>query len=433
MVRVGFFTPSATSHLNSAIEVALEVQRRGHHVIFFGFKEMQNKVSNLGFEFLEVGHDLAENYTSVRLAEIGELDGLAAVNTTIDYIAEMQAVYHRDAPDLVRSAQLDLMFIDQVLYFMATVAKHVQVPYVVFCVALNVVLDPLVPPIFSHRIPSDSLIYRLRNFIDNRLQAFMTRKLVSAHRDQHAEWNIPYDEDARRAESALATIIQLPKSIDFPRQTDPNYYHYIGRIADPSGVEPLSANITFPFEKLDGRPLVYASLGTIQNRIASMFQKIIEACNHEDINAQLVLSLGDRDASVDQVSTDTSAIVVPFAPQEKLVSMAALVITHGGCSTTTMALSYGVPMVVIPIANDQPGIGARVVKAGLGLVIHPRNLTVDALRSSILEVLGDKTYAERCALISKEIEEAGGVERTADIVEEVARTKMPVLKGGERE
>ncbi|MGK7940133.1 MAG: hypothetical protein AB4062_08290 [Crocosphaera sp.] len=46
----------------------------------------------------------------------------------------------------------------------------------------------------------------------------------------------------------------------------------------------------FPYEKLTGQPLIYASLGTIQNRLIQVFQQIAEACL--GLDAQLVISLG---------------------------------------------------------------------------------------------------------------------------------------------
>jgi hypothetical protein len=47
----------------------------------------------------------------------------------------------------------------------------------------------------------------------------------------------------------------------------------------------------FPWEQLDGRPLVYASLGTLQNGLSAVFRIIAEAC--APLGVQLVLGLGN--------------------------------------------------------------------------------------------------------------------------------------------
>jgi len=49
-------------------------------------------------------------------------------------------------------------------------------------------------------------------------------------------------------------------------------------------------------------------------------------------------------------------IVVEFAPQLELLKRAALCITHAGLNTALECLSNGLPMVAIPITNDQPGL-----------------------------------------------------------------------------
>jgi UDP:flavonoid glycosyltransferase YjiC (YdhE family) len=49
--------------------------------------------------------------------------------------------------------------------------------------------------------------------------------------------------------------------------------------------------VDFPWERLDpDRPLVYASMGTLQNGILRTFRMIAEAC--AGLGVQLVISLG---------------------------------------------------------------------------------------------------------------------------------------------
>lgn len=55
------------------------------------------------------------------------------------------------------------------------------------------------------------------------------------------------------------------------------------------------------------------------------------------------------------------AIAPQFAPLEK----ATLAITHAGLNTALEALARGVPMVAIPITNDQPGVAGRLEWLGL--------------------------------------------------------------------
>ena len=156
------------------------------------------------------------------------------------------------------------------------------------------------------------------------------------------------------------------------------HFHYVGRLADPSGKEPLLRDVvSFPWERLDGRPLIYASLGTLQNGRPEIFEQIAIAC--APLGVQLVVSLGNPDRVPPKLPGDP--VVVAYAPHQQLIEKATLVITHAGLNTTLTALGFGVPVLAIPITNEQPGIAARLAYCGAGKVMPVRKLNVEALKA----------------------------------------------------
>src|SRR4029077_15954090 len=92
-------------------------------------------------------------------------------------------------------------------------------------------------------------------------------------------------------------------------------------------------------------------------------------------------------------------VVVGYAPQLDLISRSALTISHGGLNTALESLARGVPLVVLPVAYDQPGVGARVGGAGVGRSIPVGRLTVDRLRDAVRAVLGEPAYRERAGAL----------------------------------
>ena len=112
-------------------------------------------------------------------------------------------------------------------------------------------------------------------------------------------------------------------------------------------------------------------MGTLQNGVERVFQVIAEAC--AGLDAQLVLSLGT--GSENLAPPSGNPIVVRYAPQLELLRRSALTITHGGLNTVLESLSIGVPLVVIPVTNDQPGVGARVEWTGTGKAIPVQQVT----------------------------------------------------------
>ena len=183
----------------------------------------------------------------------------------------------------------------------------------------------------------------------------------------------------------------------------------------------------FPWDKLTGQPLIYASLGSLVNRFVDVFEKIAAAC--EGLDAQLVISLGGSATPESLPNLAGNPLVVEYAPQLEILQKATLTITHAGMNTTLECLSNAVPMVAIPIANDQPGVAARIAWTGAGAAIPLKRLTVPRLRTAISQVLTQPSYKQNALRLQKAIKRAGGVTRAADIIERAVSTGKPVLTG----
>ena len=91
------------------------------------------------------------------------------------------------------------------------------------------------------------------------------------------------------------------------------------------------------------------------------------------------------------------------------------------------SLSNGVPMVAIPIANDQPGVAARIAWTGAGEFVPLSRLSVPKLREAIKRVLTEESYKQNALRLQEAICRSAGVTRAADIVEQAIATGKPVL------
>lgn len=206
----------------------------------------------------------------------------------------------------------------------------------------------------------------------------------------------------------------MPAEFDFPRRTVLRTFFYTGPWFDETS-EKASADCGFPFERLDGRPILYASLGTLQSSDNKHFNLIAQACAGLDL--QVVISVGEK-GKTDLPKLPGNHLVVRYAPQIAMLRRAALSITHAGMNTTMQALCFGVPLIAIPLAHDQPAIAARLKRTGAGIVFSPRELTARKLRCAIDSILErGSTWQVQAAYMQRVIAESGGVERAADIVE----------------
>jgi MGT family glycosyltransferase len=157
-------------------------------------------------------------------------------------------------------------------------------------------------------------------------------------------------------------------------------------------------------------------MGTLQNGVLRTFQWIAEACAGLDL--QLVISLGGGQDPALLGELPGDRIVVGYAPQLELIRRSALTISHGGLNTALESLERGVPMVVLPVTYDQPGVGTRVERSGVGRSIPVGRLTVDRLRDVVRTVLGNPAYRERAEQVRSSIEAADGLNRAAEVIEE---------------
>jgi len=348
------------------------------------------------------------------------MKGLKGLRHTVRLLGEQTTIALRDAPELLRTAKVEAMVVDQVSPSGGTLADVQKLPFVMVCNALAMHQEAGVPPGVLNWAYKPGFLGRLRNRLGTRIlkqAAKPISKAVSKYRRQHGLGPYQFGDTHN---FGLAQIAQQPAFFDFPRTELPTHFHYTGPW---HGQGRDSESIPFPWEKLDGRPLIYASLGTIQNRIGHVFRAILDGC--ADLPVQVVLSLGRPDAVWDQ-PVPANAIVVPFAPQLTLLEKAHLLITHAGLNTALEGLSRGLPMLCMPVTNDQPGVARRVEWLGAGELLKPMTATAARVREKIQKLLTDPRYratAEKCRDLMKS---NLGVVRAADIVEEAFRTGQRV-------
>jgi MGT family glycosyltransferase len=220
---------------------------------------------------------------------------------------------------------------------------------------------------------------------------------------------------------ALAHITQLPECLDFPRAALPNNFYYTGPFVDKVA-RPL---VEFPWERLDGRPVVYASLGTTRRSDPGIFQLIAEACDGLDL--QLVISLGGRRDPAMFAGLPGNCVVARDAPQLELIKRAEVVITHGGLNTALETLMEGKPMIVIPKSFDQPAVAARLEWLGVAGVLRAEGLSAKQLRVALAKVLSDPSYRKSAKEVQAKILSARGLERAADVIEELLEKRQHAI------
>lgn len=173
------------------------------------------------------------------------------------------------------------------------------------------------------------------------------------------------------------------------------------------------------------RPTIYATLGTAYNRTPDIFSTILAALTNEPIN--LIVTLGPGHDPDDFGAQPPHVHLERYIPQSVLFPHCDLVITHGGSGTVRTALAHGLPMVIIPIAADQPENARRCAALGLARIVPVEDRTPEAIRAAIHAVLHDSRYRQNAARLRHEMESLPGPEYAVALLERLARERQPLI------
>jgi zeaxanthin glucosyltransferase len=427
MARFGAFCFPATGHLNPMTALAHSLKLRGHEVVLFGIADTEARVRAAGIEFRQIGGEDFPAGALTRLDEhMARLDGFAALRFTLQRVRDTVRMVLRDGPPAVRAAGIEALLVDEA-DFAGSVADYLGLPWISIALLAPFMRDDRFPPFWFGWAAGEDRLRRLRNRMAIELLLRMATPIFGEVNRQRKIWGLKPYRHPEDALSPLAQITQLPEALEFPVAGGrPARLFYTGPFVHAR----QRPAIEFPWDQLDGRPLIYASLGTFQNGSQAIFRIIAEAC--AGLDAQLVISLGGGLQPEQLGSLAGSPLVVRFAPQLEILKRAALVVTHAGINTVLESLSEGVPMVAVPLGNDQPGVAARLKARGAGVVVARRGLNVCRLRKAIELVLQDGRYRTAAQTLQKAIGRIDGPGRAAEIIEQTLIPPPVLIAQSER-
>jgi zeaxanthin glucosyltransferase len=412
-VIVGIVSEPVPGHLGPALTVGRALRARGHEVVVFAIADVADQVRASGLAVEVVGADVFPPGALARRWLAHTRGARALVDSVRTHVTETE-VLCRDVPPAARAHGVDVLLVDQLQVCGRYLAEAVGVPLVTLCAGPGLLrlADGSFPPPVVDRLPSSRRSTRLANQVGFAAMGAVGAprlRIVNrwARRDGlPVRWRV---EDTAAPDLQLSSLVrELNFDVEPPAGSP---LRYLGPLVDDA-----RPPVAFPWDALDGRPLVYASLGTVQAGADDVHRLMARAC--ADLDVQLVVTLGGAHAGpLPRLPGDP--IVVARAPQLDLLRRATLCLTHCGMNTTMECAGAGVPMVGLPIIYDQPAVAARIRHAGLGRTIPLRRLTVAGLRAAMEAVLADDGIRRRAAEVAAACAAAGGPTRAAQLIEDL--------------
>ncbi len=166
----------------------------------------------------------------------------------------------------------------------------------------------------------------------------------------------------------------------------------------------------------DGRPVVLISLGTTFNRNPAFFRRCAEV--FADLPWHVVITLGSRVEVAELGDLPPNVEAHQWLTHAGVLRHASAFVNHAGMGTMMEALSFGVPLVLVPPDVSEHRLNARrAAELGLGRMVSSVDVSADEIRDAVLAVADDERVRTRIAWMRDVVNGAGGAVRAADVVE----------------
>jgi UDP:flavonoid glycosyltransferase YjiC (YdhE family) len=178
-------------------------------------------------------------------------------------------------------------------------------------------------------------------------------------------------------------------------------------------------------------PLALVAFGTCMSNVSTA-KRIIKILL--DLGYRVVFAAGGQKEFLDTMLHESKVTVCKFAPMNRLLPLASLLICHGGQMTVFEALRNNVPVFVMPFQPEQSHSGVCLERIGCGRRLVPSQIfqgnsevyidaltrvTENELKSVIDGLVNNPQTKKRLSDIEKAIERCEGLQKLSAMFEAV--------------
>jgi len=224
----------------------------------------------------------------------------------------------------------------------------------------------------------------------------------------------PVERMSALLDQVARVLVVVSGELDRPEEPLARNVRFVGPIIEDAGRD---AGWTRPWPVSDG-PLVLCSMSTTpMDGDAAAIQRVLSALDGAALRLLVTLAPHHDAARFD---VPANAALVPYLRHAAVLPHAHLLISHAGLSTIGAALSFGVPILCLPLGREQPANADHVQAVGAGLRLSA-NAEPTEIRARVLELLDDPKYLAAAQHMSAVIEACGYGWRAVDELEALIR------------
>jgi rhamnosyltransferase subunit B len=412
MSKIVVTTLGSLGDLHPQIAIAIELQKRGHHVIFATHPEYQARIEAVGLKFHQMRpHNPVDN--SQEAAKMMDL------RTGSEYIVRQWLLpsLRETYTDLLDSAKdADFIVSGGGVFATPLVAEKLGIQWALSALApvgFFSDYDPSVIPIFPFLDKLAGLGFGLNRGIMQLLK-IATKSWAEPIHQLRRELGLmaiknPLMEDNNSPYLVLAmfsSVLAKPQ-LDWPKNTVMTGFTFYDDRQAGAALNPELEQFLAGGEA----PIVFTLGSAAVLTPGTFYRESIEAA--KILNRRAVLLLG-KNAPPEDLTDEI--IAVDYVPYSQIFPRATAIVHQGGIGTTAQALRSGHPTLIMPYSHDQPDNAARVARLGTSRTISRKDYARLRVAKELGELLGNPSYASKAAEIGAILELENGVGAACDAI-----------------
>lgn len=396
MSKVLFLSIPSHGHMNPTLGLATELIRQGETITFFSAEEFRATIEEIGAEFKCYKEDL-------NLFQKKSSGGLAAA-----FLQPEKFIF--DLLEQIKDYKFDYIVYSAAYPYAHVIAQILKIP-AVSSFAVFATLQELFPkhnlteaPLSKGKGPMGMSPEVMEGFKEVR------QSLIDQYQVEIAE-----DMFQLLFNKGDLNIIYTSKYFIPHLENYDDSYIFIG-----PPIYNKKYTVEFPFEKLEGKKVIYISMGTIfSNHSAELNQLFFKS--FAGFDGVVVMAAYQVDLSLYEIPDNF--IIREYVPQLEILKYTTVAITHSGMNSIGDLLYHKVPFVAIPLGADQFYLANRAQELGATIVFDIKNLTTELLKDAVQKVLTNPDYLKNINKISDSFIQAGGYEKAADEIFKLKKEK----------
>ena len=400
--RIVLATYGSLGDLHPLIAVGLELQQRGHEVVFAANASHEERVTRHGFAF----HSLRPHISPEDPVAIAYLMDLKRGPERM--LRELVFPSLRDMyADLLAACEgADLLFSGELVYAAPMVAEKTGIAWASFVLAplsfFSAYDPPVVPP-----YPYLAHLYRFGPSVGRFISRFghaVTKSWIGPVLELRRELGLPEGLHPifEGKFSPRLVVAMFSPAIGPPQQDWPANTVQTGFTFYDAGTGTLPAELE-AFLDAGAPPVVFTLGSAAVLDPGAFFHESIEAAKRLGIRALLIA--GD---SQPKETPPPNMHVTGYAPYSATFSRASVIVHQGGIGTTAQALRAGKPTVVVPYGFDQPDNAARLRRLGVSETISRNKYDSKRAVRALRRILEDPAYARRAQEVATQVKTEDG-------------------------